>query len=292
MKVFNDPIEFRDHNLKVRESGRQIGLFATLGAVHRGHLSLVDRARAENDYVVSSVFVNPLMFNGGTEEADAYPYDPTGDLEKLEGKGVDAVLVPSREAVYPPGYVTRVTVPDLEGRYEAARMPNMLSGISTICTKLFQLCVPHRWYFGEKDAQQLALVKQVSKDLNWPTEIVPCPSIREEDGLPFSSRNKLMSPEERALAGCVVDAIRAAKALYDTGERGADALAAAAARAVEATAAKLDYAALVDRNSFQDLTEATDEALLVVAADLGRLRVLDNHRLSRPLPPEVAARAN
>jgi pantoate--beta-alanine ligase len=286
MKIFRDPIEFRDENLKIRESGRRIGLFASLGSLHEGHLSLVDRARAETDHVISSVFVNPLIFDR-IEDADAYPYDPAKDLEKLEARGVDAVVVPDRKSVFPPGHQTRVTVTAREGRYETATRPNMVTGIATMCSKLFQWGMPHRWYFGEKDAEQVSLITQFAKDMDWPTEIVPCTSIREPDGLPCSSRNALMTPDERALATCVVRAVRAAKACYDAGERGADVLTGVAAAEVKAAGAGVDYAVLVDRCSFQDLTAATDDALLAVAADLGRLRVLDNHRLSRPLPAEV-----
>src|SRR5437660_1678014 len=193
MKVFRDPIEFRDHNLKVRESGQRIGLFASLGSLHEGHMSLVDRARAENDYVISSVFVNPLIFNR-LEDADAYPYDPEKDLGKLKARGVDAVIVPDRESVFPSGHETRVTVPPRENRYETALRPNMVTGIATMCSKLFQWVMPHRWYFGEKDAEQVSLIAQFAKDMDWPTEIVPCTSIREPDGLPHSSRNALMTP--------------------------------------------------------------------------------------------------
>ncbi|AHH97258.1 pantoate--beta-alanine ligase [Kutzneria viridogrisea] len=290
MKVFTDPIEFRAHNEKLRESGRSIGMFGTLGAVHRGHLSLVDRARAENDVVVSSIFVNPLMFNESAE-ADRYPSDDEGDLAKLEAAGVDAVVVPPREAVYPPGHVTRITLPELEGRYEAARLPNMLTGISTICTKLLHICVPHRWYFGEKDAQQVAVMKRLARDLWWSCEVVPCPSVREADGLPVSSRNALMDEAERAAALCVVDAVRLAKLRYDAGERDVRALTAVArARIAEQPGARLDYATVVDKDSFDDRETADSGSLVVVAADLGRVRVLDNHPLGRELPPELVAR--
>jgi pantoate--beta-alanine ligase len=289
MKVFTDPIEFRHHNELRRESGARIGLFATLGALHRGHLSLVERARGENDHVVSSLFVNPLMFRD-TDEADAYPVDRDGDLQKLEEHGVDAVVVPSRESIYPPGHTTRVTVTGLAGRYEAARLPNMLVGIATICTVLQQICLPHRWYFGEKDAQQVALVRHLARDLMWPCEIVGCPNIREGDGLPFSSRNALMTPSERHAARCVVDAVRLAKDLYDTGERDAAAIAGVAReRIAREPGATPDYAAVVDRESFEDVTSAAGDPLVIVAADLGRLRVLDNLPLSRPLPPEITA---
>lgn len=289
MKVFKDPIEFRTYNEKLRASGQQIGLFATLGAVHKGHLSLVEAARGENDVVVSSVFVNPLMFNS-VDDADGYPSAPDADLELLEERGVDAVIIPERSVIYPPGHVTRVTVPALEGRYEAARMPNMLSGISTICSMLFQICVPHRWYFGEKDAQQLALVKQVARDLLWPCEIIPCPSIREPDGLPFSSRNATMSAEERDSALAVVQAVKATKAAYDAGDRDARDLIAVSEEAIAGVDGAIsDYSALVARESFADQDTADDDSLIVVAADLGRLRVLDNHTLGRPLPPELAS---
>lgn len=287
MRIFEDPHEFQRFNLERRCSGAELGLFATLGAVHRGHLSLVERARAENSVVISTVFVNPLMFTT-REEADSYPVDWPGDLEKLRAAGVDAVLRPSYEAMYPDGFDTRVTVPSFEQRFESARLPNMVSGISTICSKLFELCVPHRWYFGEKDAQQLSLVTRLAKDLNWPCEIVPCESIREPDGLPFSSRNALMTATERESAICVVDAVRQTKQLYDMGEVSAARLTeTAGARIASEPETTLEYAAIVDRDTFAERATADDDCLIIVAAQVGRVRVLDNHPLGRPLPVEI-----
>lgn len=288
MQIFTDPLEFRSHNEKARSSGKRIGLFATLGSVHQGHLSLVDSARSENDVVVSSVFVNPLMFNN-VADANEYPSAPQLDLERLEERGVDSVIVPDRESIYPPGHNTRVTVPALEGRYESRSLPNSISGISTICSILYQICVPHRWYFGEKDAQQVALVKHLARDLFWSCEIVPCPSIREQDGLPFSSRNATMTNQEREAAVAVVRAIQAAKDVYDAGHRRASDIIDASEKAVAAIdGATFEYAAVVDRDSFADCDTADSNSLIVAAADLGRMRVLDNHPLGRPLPVEIA----
>ena len=287
MQIFESPAEFQRHNDRLRASGAQIGLFATLGAIHLGHLSLVDRATDENDVVVSSVFVNPLMF---TTEAEAagYPTDLEGDLAKLDAKGVAAVLTPSREAVYPPGFSARVTVQSFEGLLESSRLPNMVTGISTLCTKLYELCLPHKWYFGDKDAEQIALVRRLCADLNWQCEIVGCPAVRDADGLPFSSRNLLLSSEQRQSALAVTDAIRAAKAAYDGDERGSAALTALGTEAVEARdGAVVEYVQIVNPDTMTRQEKADERSLLVLAVKVGSIRILDNHRLGTALPREL-----
>lgn len=287
MQIFTDPAEFQRHNDRLRKGGTQIGLFATLGAIHKGHLSLVDRAIAENDVVVSSIFVNDLMFTTSAE-ASAYPTDLAGDLAKLEAKGVTAVITPSRDAVYPPGYSTRVTVPSFEGLLESSRLPNMMTGIATICTKLYELCLPHRWYFGEKDAEQIALVRRLCADLNWQCEIVGCPGVRDDDGLPFSSRNLLLSTDERQSALAVTEAIRATKAAFDQGERSSAALSALGAEAIAAHGgASVEYVEVVEPTTMTKIATAEDNALLVLAIKVGKVRILDNHRLSAALPHEL-----
>jgi pantoate--beta-alanine ligase len=288
MQIFTDPLEFQRHNERLRAGGTQIGLFATLGAIHRGHLSLVDRAVAENDVVVSSVFVNNLMFSTDAEY-QAYPTDLDGDLAKLEAKGVAAVVTPSREAVYPPGFMTRVTAPGFEGLLESSRLPNMMTGIATICSKIYEWCQPHRWYFGEKDAEQIAMVRQLCTDLNWRCEIVGCPAVREDDGLPSSSRNLLLSTEERRSALAVTAAVKAAKAAFDAGERDSAALSKIGKDAVDSHGgATVEYVEVVERSTMATRPAAADGSLLVAAIKVGAVRLLDNHLLSTPLPQELA----
>lgn len=288
MKVFRDPREFQRHCEGLRASGKQIGLFATLGAIHSGHLSLVDRALAENDAVVSSVFVNPGHFTT-IEAADAYPTNEKGDIEKLESRGVDAVIVPSREAMYPPGHTTRVIAPAFEGLPESKQNPALVSGISTISTRLYNLCRPHRWYFGEKDVEQIALIRRLAADLNWDSEIVGCPALRDADGLPFSSRNLLLSPEQRTAALGVTDAIRAIKARYDHGERDGEALSAAGAEAVVARGGSdVEYIRIVDPATMRLQPVAGDNAMVVIAIDTHPVRILDSFRLREELPEQLS----
>src|SRR5450755_2641709 len=180
----------------IAAAGGTLGLVPTMGALHAGHLSLVARARGENDRVAASIFVNPAQF-GENEDLAAYPRTPENDLRLLESLGVDAVWTPSPEDVYPPGFQTFVTVDEVSAPLEGARRPGHFRGVATVVAKIFNVFQPDRAYFGQKDAQQVAVIRKMVADLSFPVDVVVCPTVRETDGLALSSRNVFLSPEER-----------------------------------------------------------------------------------------------
>jgi pantoate--beta-alanine ligase len=271
------------------------GLVPTMGALHEGHLSLVRRARQEADTVVISIFVNPLQFDDATDLA-AYPRDERRDLRIAEREGADVVFVPSPEELQPggdlpgtpgPGTGTGVTVdPGPLGEVlEGAARPGHFRGVATVVVQLLDVIGPCEAYFGEKDAQQLAIVRRVVRDLHLPASIVGCPTVREHDGLARSSRNALLDPPQREAAGCLFLGLSEAAERAREGETDAAVLVAAIAREVGATElAALDYAAIVDDATFEQVRalepERTHRAL--VAARLGTVRLIDNLVLPSP----------
>src|ERR671935_2931272 len=204
-------------------SGVTVGLVPTMGALHEGHLSHVRRARERDDVVVASVFVNPTQF-GPSEDLTRYPRTPERDAALLEAEGVDVLFMPSAEEMYPPGFATRVEVGRIGEVLEGASRPGHFAGVATVVLKLFQLVRPTRAYFGQKDAQQLAVIRQMVRDLNLPVEIVAGPTIREPDGLAMSSRNAYLYPAERRAATVLYHTLTAARDRYSAGERDAEAL--------------------------------------------------------------------
>ena len=260
-----------------RSEGRTVGLVPTMGAFHGGHVSLIRRAREERELVVVSLFVNPTQF---TDPADlaAYPRDEERDLEIARREGVDIVFAPSVEEMYPAGE-SEVTVDPgtLGDRLEGARRPGHLRGVATVVTKLFHVAGPCSAYFGEKDAQQLAVLRRLVRDLAFPVAVVACPTLREPDGLAMSSRNARLAPDQRDAAGCLFLALSEAAGMARGGERDAARLVAAMAREVGATpAARLDYAAVVDEETFEDVRTIERPARALVAAWFGEIRLIDN----------------
>jgi pantoate--beta-alanine ligase len=261
-----------------RQAGHLVGLVPTMGALHEAHLSLVRRARAECGRVTVSVFVNPLQF-GPAEDLDRYPRDTERDLELLATAGADVAYLPRQEDMYPPGATTRVRVHGLDERLEGAHRPGHFEGVATVVTKLFNAALPHRAYFGRKDAQQAALVTRLARDLDTGVEVVVLPTVRDEDGVALSSRNPYLSPEERRAARCLVGALRAANAAYQQGERDPVRL---RRRLVEVLTAEPlahpDYAEVVDPETFE-----SPGTLAVLAVRIGRTRLIDNHPLGEAL---------
>ncbi|MGQ0669085.1 MAG: pantoate--beta-alanine ligase [Actinomycetota bacterium] len=260
-----------------RAAGRSVGLVPTMGAFHQGHTSLMGRAREERDTVVVSLFVNPLQF-GPAEDLSSYPRDETGDLATAESIGVNLVFAPSLDEMYPGG-APEVTVDPgpLGERLEGASRPGHFRGVATVLAPLFNLIGPCRAYFGEKDAQQLAVVRRMVRDLAFPVEVAACPTVREPDGLALSSRNAYLSAEERDAAGCLFLALTEAAELARGGERDGAALVAAMAREIGATPlARLDYAAVVDEETFEEVREVLGRARALVAARIGSTRLIDN----------------
>jgi pantoate--beta-alanine ligase len=257
-----------------------IGLVPTMGALHDGHLSLIRHAREQCDVVVVSLFVNPAQFN---ERADLerYPRDERRDAELANAAGADLLFAPSVEEVYPSGFATSVEVLGLTERLEgAARGAEHFRGVATVVTKLLCMALPDVAYFGQKDAQQVIVIRRLAEDLNLPVRIEALPTVREPDGLAMSSRNALLTPDERARALALPAALDAARALAATGERSAQALLEAARASMRPFEVEPEYVALVEPDTLEPVSTLTGEALLALAARVGEVRLIDNAVLS------------
>ena len=260
-----------------RARGRGVGLVPTMGALHAGHVSLVRRARDERDVVAVSIFVNPLQF-GDPMDLAAYEHDEERDLEVLRELDVDLVFAPSVDEMYPGGEPAIAVDPGpLAERLEGASRPGHFRGVATVVAKLFHAVGPCAAYFGEKDAQQLAIVLGMVRDLSFPVEVVACATVREPGGLAVSSRNGRLTPEQREAAGCLFLALSEAAELARSGEVDAARLVAAMAREIGATKeARLDYAALVDDATFEEVSRLEGPTRALVAARFGEVRLIDN----------------
>jgi pantoate--beta-alanine ligase len=259
-----------------RQQGLTIGLVPTMGALHDGHLSLVRHARAQCDVVVASLFVNPAQFN---ERADLerYPRDERSDAELAQAAGTDLLFAPSVEEVYPQGFATSVEVLGVSERLEgASRGAEHFRGVATVVTKLLCMALPDVAYFGQKDAQQVLVIRRLATDLNLPVRIEALPTVREHDGLALSSRNALLAPAERARARALPAALGAAQASLATGERAAPALLDAARAAMLAFGVEPEYIALVEPDTLEPVMEITGDTLLAIAARVGAVRLIDN----------------
>jgi len=275
MQVLNTIEEFRQAKFALKGTW---GLVPTMGYLHKGHLSLVKRAKAENDRIAVSIFVNPTQF-GPNEDLAAYPRDLDRDLKLLEPLGVDLVLNPTPEVMYPPNFQTYVTVEEITKYLEGAARPTHFRGVATVVVKLFNIVGAERAYFGQKDAQQVIVIKRMVKDLDLPIQIVVCPTMRERDGLAMSSRNTYLDDEQRQAAPVLYRALCAAKDAFDQGERDGYTLRAIMHRIIEAEPqAKLDYVSAADATTLQE-TSTIDEArglLLSMAVRIGKPRLIDN----------------
>lgn len=258
---------------------RTFGLVPTMGALHEGHLSLVRRARQECDHVGVSIFVNPTQF-GPNEDLSQYPRQLELDLKLLEMEKADLVWTPSPEAVYPPGFQTFVEVENVTKPLEGKARPGHFRGVTTVVAKLFNAFTPGRVYFGQKDAQQVTVIKRMAEDLNFPLDIVVCPTVREPDGLAMSSRNLYLKPEERRAATVLFRALSAASAAFDQGERDADVLRAILSSTIAAEAlAREEYVSAADPDTLAELNWIHDGVLLSMAVRIGGTRLIDNVRL-------------
>jgi pantoate--beta-alanine ligase len=253
-----------------------LGLVPTMGYLHEGHLSLVSRARAECKTVAVSIFVNPTQF-GPMEDLSKYPRDLERDLRQLEAAGADLVWTPTPEIMYPPGYQTWVEVQEITRGLEGAQRPGHFRGVATVVSKLFNAVRPAKAYFGQKDAQQAAVIRQMTRDLNFPIEIVVCPIVREPDGLAMSSRNVYLSPEQRQAATVLHRALNAANEAYKGGERRAEALRGVMEKTLAAEPlAKAQYVSCADYDTLQELDKVTGKTLLSMAVFFGKTRLIDN----------------
>ena len=281
MEVIERADDFRKAADAARAGGRTVGFAPTMGFFHRGHLSLMERARAERDVVAISIFVNPLQFGPG-EDLAAYPRDLDRDLALAQGIDVDLAFVPSVEEMYPGGRPEVAVDPGpLGDRLEGASRPGHLRGMATVVAKLFNLLGPSAAYFGEKDAQQLAVIRRMVRDLSMPIDVVGCPTVREPDGLAMSSRNIYLSPEERRAATCLFQALEEARASTDPSAlRMAERI---TERIAAEPLAEPDYVAVVDDETFEDVDTMERPARVVVAARFGRARLIDNVLLQPPV---------
>ena len=274
MKVFAAISDIRTH----RWADPRItwGLVPTMGYLHEGHLSLVRRAREDTDRVAVSIFVNPAQFNNPGDLA-AYPRDMERDLALLGESGVDLVWTPGPEIVYPPGFQTYIEVEDVTRPLEGAARSGHFRGVATVVAKLFNIFQPRRAYFGQKDAQQVVVIRRMVEDLNFNLEIVVCPTVREADGLALSSRNARLSPAARQSATCLYRALLAAKNAFEQGQRSADSLRATMRAVIESTPlARLDYASVAHPNTLAELDTVRDHALLSLAVFVDEVRLIDN----------------
>jgi pantoate--beta-alanine ligase len=276
MEVVRTICETRRAVLAARRAGRRIGFVPTMGALHEGHLSLVRAARRESGYVVVSIFVNPTQF-APHEDFERYPRDEAGDLRKCAAAGVDLLFAPAVQEMYPPDAVTTVRVARLTEHLCGPHRPGHFEGVATIVAKLFNIVQPDVAFFGQKDAQQLAVIRRMVRDLDIPVEVVGCPTVREPDGLALSSRNAYLSHEERARAACLHEALQEARRRIQRGERDVHSLI-TAMRQVLLTAApeRIDYIELVDPQTLQPLERIEGPVLAALAVYIGRTRLIDN----------------
>lgn len=276
--VITDIAPLRDAVAEARRRGLSIGLVPTMGALHAGHLSLIEAARAQTGYVIVSIFVNPTQF-GPHEDFSRYPRSLERDVQQCGAIGVDLVFHPQPEIMYPPGYRTFVEVTQLQDVLCGPARPGHFRGVATVVLKLFLLVQPDRAYFGQKDAQQVRIIQQMVRDLNVPVEVCVRPIVREADGLALSSRNEYLEAEERRQATILHRALTAARQRIEAGERDAVAVREGMRQQIASAAgAVLDYAAVVDADTLQALTQidADRAVLLAVAVRFGSTRLIDN----------------
>jgi pantoate--beta-alanine ligase len=280
MKILASPIETQAYCRVQRDAGKQIGLVPTMGFLHEGHLSLVRQARFDNDFVVVSIFVNPIQF-GPNEDLANYPRDFERDRQLLTAENVDLIFAPTVEEMYPSGSATFVEVAgELTKGLCGASRPGHFRGVTTVVSKLFNIVHPHRAYFGRKDAQQLAVIQRMVADLNFDIEVVPMPTVRESNGLAMSSRNRCLTPEERQSATALYRSLQLAEKLIRSGVRNArEVIDAMRVLVGQEKSARIDYIEIVDADSFQPVDAVQGEILIALAVFIGKTRLIDNLRI-------------
>jgi pantoate--beta-alanine ligase len=277
MEVVSEPQELRVKRDVLKEP---VGLVPTMGFLHEGHLSLVRRARQDCASVVVSIFVNPTQF-GPKEDLAKYPRNLLRDLDLLDKEGVDLVWTPTEEVMYPPGYQTWVIVEEISRPLEGAMRPGHFRGVATVVAKLFNTVQPQKAYFGQKDAQQAAVIRRMAQDLDIPVEIIICPTVREPDGLAMSSRNVYLSPEERRKASVISRSLFEARAAFNAGEREAKELLKVVLDLLASEkGVKVQYVSCADPETLQELDGRVSQALISMAVTIGKTRLIDNIILS------------
>lgn len=273
MRVISTLREFRESRAAAEGS---IGFVPTMGYLHEGHLELVRRARADNDVVVVSIFVNPTQF-GPSEDFAQYPRDMERDLALLEKEGTDLVFAPGVEEMYPPGCDTWVEVGAVAERLEGTVRPGHFKGVATVVAKLFNMVQPHKTYFGQKDAQQVTVIKKMVADLDMNLEVMVVPTVRESDGLAMSSRNTYLNPEERKAALVLWNSLKLAQQLFGEGERNADRIREGMIALIgKEPLAKIGYVSVADPETLEELTKVESSAVVSLAVHIGKTRLIDN----------------
>ncbi|WP_426186061.1 pantoate--beta-alanine ligase [Microbacterium sp. TWP3-1-2b2] len=281
MRILRTIAEVRAVVENTRHAGHRVGLVPTMGAFHDGHVSLMREARKNNDLVVVSLFVNPTQF-GANEDLSSYPRDEHADAARAEQEGVDILFAPDAAEIYPDGFATSIHVSGVTEMLDgASRGPHHFDGVATVVTKLFGIVRPDVAYFGQKDAQQIAVIRRLVRDLDLDVRIEASPIVREADGLAMSSRNVYLDPAARAQATVLNRALDAAAALHESGERDGDSILKAAGRVLADEGITPEYLELRDALTLQTVTRVEDDALLAVAARVGAARLIDNHILKR-----------
>jgi pantoate--beta-alanine ligase len=274
--IILDPLAMQETCRLARLSGMSVGFVPTMGALHEGHLSLIHAARAENDLVAVSIFVNPTQFGEG-EDFEKYPRPLEADLDRCEASGVNLVFNPPPDAMYPSGYSSYVNVHGLTDRWEGEIRPGHFQGVATVVMKLLQIVAPDRIYMGEKDFQQLQVIRRMAKDFHLPTAVIGIPTVRDPDGLALSSRNAYLSPEERKAALILPRMLHYCAGFIEDGERRAWEIQRAALDYLSMErAVQTDYVAVVDPETMRELDIIGPEALLLAAIRVGRTRLIDN----------------
>ncbi len=276
MKILKTIEEMKAWSASRRADGRKISFVPTMGALHQGHLSLLKKGKDLADDLVLSIYVNPTQF-APTEDLSSYPRDLDGDIAKAEGCGVSAVFFPSDEAMYPEGYRTYVSVEKLTEKLCGISRPSHFKGVTTIVAKLFNIVSPNFAIFGEKDYQQLMVIKRMAADLNMSLEIIASPIVRESDGLAMSSRNAYLTKEERTAALSIHTGLSKAKKAAVAGEKNSSKIVGIVAQEIEnSRLGKIDYINLIDAENLEDIPSLDRPARLVVAAFFGKTRLIDN----------------
>ena len=279
MKIVKSIDELRKDLKRYKLEGKSIGLIPTMGFLHEGHASLIRKARAENDIVVVSDFINPIQF-GPKEDLKTYPRDLEADSKLCENIGVDFIFTPEASEMYH-DRKTFVDIEDMSNNLCGAKRPGHFRGVCTVCTKLFNITGADRAYFGQKDAQQVAIIKKVVFDLNIPIEIIPCPIVREDDGLALSSRNTYLSEEERKAALCLSKAIFKGEDLAKSGSSVSEVLSKMKEIISSEKLARIDYISAVDLSTMEDAKDFDGDRLVAIAVFIGKTRLIDNFIYSR-----------
>lgn len=276
MKICGTVLEVREQVKAWKKEGLTVGFVPTMGYLHEGHRSLMEAARKENDKVVVSIFVNPMQF-GPTEDLESYPRDLEADARLCEGVGVDLIFHPEPEEMYEQGFCSYVDMNGLTTELCGQTRPTHFRGVQTVVLKLFNIVTPDNAYFGQKDAQQLAVIRRMVADLNVGVKITGCPIIREEDGLAKSSRNTYLNPEERQAALVLSKGLKEGKALIDAGEKNAEAVKSAIRQVIEKEPlAKIDYVEVVDFDTITKTDVIGERTLVAIAVYIGKTRLIDN----------------